>query len=172
MSDDRESHSATDDLTHGLGLMFRAARKAVKKVDVAKVESKVTEMSHRASERLENVDRTAVEDFGRKAAKHLNPQKLEAFAEEAGREFMSAVNRVAEKLESVVREGDGKTPEPPAPSETPAAEAPVAEASPKASPDEGSPDEASPAEASDEAGDGETNGPSSEKPRARLRVED
>jgi hypothetical protein len=86
------------DLADGLELMLRAARKAVKNIDPAKLE----QLGQRAKSGLENLDRGKVEQFGRKAARHLDPRKVEEVAEQAGRELLAVVERVAERIDSMV----------------------------------------------------------------------
>ncbi len=90
--------SASQDLADGLELMLRAARKAVKSVDPGKIES----LGRRAVGHLENLDRKRVGEIGKKAARNLDPRRIEEIAEEAGRELLSVVERVAERVESVV----------------------------------------------------------------------
>lgn len=90
--------SASQDLAEGLELMLRAARKAVKSVDPGKIES----LGRRAVGHLENLDRKRVGELGKKAARNLDPRRIEEIAEEAGRELLSVVERVAERVESAV----------------------------------------------------------------------
>jgi hypothetical protein len=90
--------SASQDLADGLELMLRAARKAVRSVDPSKIES----LGRRAVGHLENLDRKRVGELGKKAARNLDPRRIEEIAEEAGRELLSVVERVAERVESAV----------------------------------------------------------------------
>jgi len=99
--------SAAEDLADGLDLMLRAARKAVRALD-----PRIEEMAERALERLEEFDASALSEIGRRAASKVDPQKLEQVAEEAGREIVGALERVARRVEEVIsrRAGDEETP--------------------------------------------------------------
>ncbi|HMJ14260.1 MAG TPA: hypothetical protein VK524_22750 [Polyangiaceae bacterium] len=90
--------SAADDLAAGLDLMLRAARKALKNIEPARIE----ELGKRAMRSVENLDRKAVSELGKKAAKNLDPRRIEEVAEEAGRELMSVIERVAERVEDMI----------------------------------------------------------------------
>jgi hypothetical protein len=90
--------SAADDLAAGLDLMLRAARKALKNIEPARIE----ELGKRAMRGVENLDRRAVSELGKKAAKNLDPRRIEEVAEEAGRELMSVIERVAERVEDML----------------------------------------------------------------------
>ena len=92
------SRAASQDLADGLELMLRAARKVVKKVDPAKIES----AGRRAMDNLESLDAKKVGDFGKKAAKNLDPKKIEEVAGDAGRELLSVIERVADRMEKIV----------------------------------------------------------------------
>jgi hypothetical protein len=105
--------SAADDLAAGLDLMLRAARKALKNIEPARIE----ELGKRAMRGVENLDRKAVSDLGKKAAKNLDPRRIEEVAEEAGRELMSVIERVAERVEDML----GPRPSSQKPGATPAA---------------------------------------------------
>jgi hypothetical protein len=87
--------SAVDDLTAGLGLVLKAARKVVQGVEPKKIE----ELGRRTFSRL---DRSRVEELGRKAKQRLDPRHIEELAEDAGRELVRAVERVAERMESLL----------------------------------------------------------------------
>lgn len=89
--------TASKDLTDGLHLMLSAAKKALKNVDPNRIE----EVGRRALKNLEGVDGRKVGDFGRKAAKNLDPRKIEEVAEEAGRELLSVMERVADRVERI-----------------------------------------------------------------------
>ena len=104
----RDAAGAVDDLTHGLDLIMRAARKAVRNIDPKHIE----ELGQRAKRSLEELDREKVRDLGRRAAQTLDPKKIEEIANEAGRELLNVVERVAERVDAVV--GRGKSREPPA----------------------------------------------------------
>ena len=142
-----ESSSAARDLADGLDLMMRAARKAVRGLELGRLEElgrkakanlesldtkavselgrkakerverldpkAVSELGRRAKERVENLDRKAVEDLGRKAAQKLDPRNIEEVAEEAGRELVAVVERVAERVEAVVSRGIRRSSPPP-----------------------------------------------------------
>ncbi|MEZ4370662.1 MAG: hypothetical protein R3B07_07545 [Polyangiaceae bacterium] len=137
--------SAVDDLTQGLGLMFRAAKKAVMGIDPQKIETMGREAAARATREVERLDKDRVTELGKKAAENLRPEKIEAFAEDAGRELVNVVERVADRVEQVlgVREPGAKAQSNP-PSAPPAEEAAAA------------PRDASP----------------SDEPPARVRVDD
>ena len=100
--------------------MLRAARKAMKNVDPGKLE----DLGRRAIRGLEQVDRQKVQDFGRKAVKNLDPRRVEEVAEEAGRELLAVVERVAERIDGLIgnagrtrSESASREPEPPEPPE-------------------------------------------------------
>jgi len=90
--------SAADDLAQGLELVLRAARKAVRRIDPARIE----EAGKRALSSLEGFDAKKARDLGRRAAKNLDPRKLEEIAEDAGKELLSVVERVADRVENIV----------------------------------------------------------------------
>lgn len=94
--------SAVDDLTQGLGLMFRAAKKAVMGIDPQKIETMGREAAARATREVERLDKDRVTELGKKAAENLRPEKIEAFAEDAGRELVNVVERVADRVEQVL----------------------------------------------------------------------
>jgi hypothetical protein len=142
---DSGSSSASKDLADGLDLMLRAARKAVKEVDLGRIE----DLGRKAKQNLERLDRKAVEDLGRKAAQRLDPRRLEEIAEDAGRELLNVVERVAERVDTVVS-GRGRS--------KPSAPGDVDESPP--APDAISSDETSAADAAEPAS------------RPRVRIED
>ncbi len=136
--------TAGKDLADGLELMLRAARKAVKKVDPSRIE----QAGRRALHNLETLDARKVGELGKKAAKNLDPKHIEEVAEEAGRELLSVVERVADRMEAIVNKARGDEEESPRP---PAAAA--------AAPEQGPDDEATKA------------APTPEE-RPRVRIED
>lgn len=89
---------AAQDLAEGLDLMLRAAKKAVKNLDPARLE----ELGRRAVKSVEQIDKRQVEEMGRMAKKHLDPRKVEEVAEEAGRELLAVVERVADRIDSLM----------------------------------------------------------------------
>lgn len=107
--------SAVDDLTQGLGLMFRAAKKAVMGLDPQKIETMGREAAARATREVERLDKERVSELGKKAAENLRPEKIEAFAEDAGRELVNVVERVADRVEQVLGVREGKKPSAPPP---------------------------------------------------------
>jgi hypothetical protein len=106
----RDAAGAVEDLTHGLDLIMRAARKAVRNIDPRHIE----ELGQRAKRSLEELDRDKVRDLGRRAAQTLDPKKIEEIANEAGRELLNVVERVAERVDAVVGRGKSRGSEPPA----------------------------------------------------------
>ncbi len=96
----------SEDLAEGLELMLRAARKAVRGIDPARIE----ELGRRAIRSVEGLDRQKVQDLGRKAARNLDPKKIEEVAEEAGRELLAVVERVADRVEGMVAGSRRSTP--------------------------------------------------------------
>lgn len=107
---DSTDRSATDDLTAGLGLILKAARKVVQDVETKTIE----ELGRRSFARI---DRLRLEELGRKAKEKLDPRRIEELAEDAGRELFRAVESVAERVESLLgREDDApRSRQPPAP---------------------------------------------------------
>jgi hypothetical protein len=138
--------SAVDDLTAGLGLVLSAARKVVQGVEPKKIE----ELGRKTFSRL---DREKVEAMGRKAKERLDPRHIEELAEDAGRELVRVVERVAERMESILNaQGD----------------APHAKDAPS------EPDKAAPSEPnkSGEASASEAGGAgSAERPKIRIKDE-
>jgi hypothetical protein len=119
--------TAARDLADGLELMLRAARKAMRNVDPTKLE----DLGRRAIRGLEQVDRQKVQDFGRKAVKNLDPRRVEEVAEDAGRELLAVVERVAERIDGLIgsagrtrSESSSREPEPAAPEPAEPAEQP------------------------------------------------
>jgi len=103
-----EQRSASDDLAAGLDLMLRAARKALKNIEPTRIE----ELGRRAMKGIEHLDRKKVSEIGKKAAKSLDPRKIEEVAEEAGRELLSVVERVAERIEDMLAKSGKPTAQP------------------------------------------------------------
>jgi general stress protein YciG len=103
-----KERSATEDLAEGLELMLRAARKAMRGLDPSRVE----ELGKRAMRSIESLDAKRVQELGRKAAQHMDPKKIEEIAEDAGRELLGVVERVADRVESVVGVRRSRHPEP------------------------------------------------------------
>jgi hypothetical protein len=93
-----QERTAADDLAAGVDLMLRAARKALKNIEPTRIE----ELGKRAMRSVEHLDRRKVTEFGKKAAKNLDPRKIEEVAEDAGRELMSVIERVAERVEDML----------------------------------------------------------------------
>jgi hypothetical protein len=94
----RDAAGAVEDLTHGLDLIMSAARKAVRGIDPRHIE----ELGHRAKRSLEEFDREKVRDLGRRAAQTLDPKKIEEIANDAGRELLNVVERVADRIDGIV----------------------------------------------------------------------
>lgn len=97
-SQEPEASTASQDLSEGLDLMLRAAKKALSRVHPGKLE----EAGRRAVEKLESLDARKVSELGKKAAKNLDPRRIEEIAEEAGRELIHVIERVAERVEGAV----------------------------------------------------------------------
>jgi hypothetical protein len=95
----KSERRASEDLADGLELMLRAAKKAMRHVDPANVEK----LGRRALESIEHLKRERVEELGRKAKRRLDPKRVEEIAEEAGRELLRVVERVAERVDAVVK---------------------------------------------------------------------
>lgn len=99
---------ASRDLAEGLELVLRAARKAVHQVESVRLD----ELGRRALGSLESLDKRKMGELGRKAVKNLDPRRVEEIAEEAGRELISVVERVADRVEEIL---SGSKPAPKAP---------------------------------------------------------
>jgi len=106
-SDDRDADSeaasedepsASRDLADGLDLMIRAARRAMRGFDRGKLE----DLGRRAVQSVEDLDPGRVGELGRKAARKLDPRKIEEVAQEAGRELMNVIERVSDRIDSMV----------------------------------------------------------------------
>jgi hypothetical protein len=85
----QEERSAGQDLADGL---------AVKNVDSRRLE----ELGRRAMSSVENLDKKRVEELGRKAKERLDPRRIEEIAEDAGREIMKVIERIADRVETTV----------------------------------------------------------------------
>jgi hypothetical protein len=92
---------AAEDLAQGLELMLRAARKAVRNIEPSRLEA----LGRRAMQSIETLDARKVGQIGRNAVKNLDPKRIEEIAEDAGRELLGVVERVAERVESAVSGG-------------------------------------------------------------------
>lgn len=112
------SRTATEELFQGFDLMFSAAKKAAKGIDAGRIE----ELGRRAIRTVEAIDPKQVQALGRMAAEHLDPRKIEEMAQEAKKELRGAVNRVADRVESLVgvkrSEAGSKSPTSPAGEDT------------------------------------------------------
>jgi hypothetical protein len=84
--------SASEDLTDGIDLIRRAARKALGSLD-----PRIEAAAERAVKRLQELDVNAVEELRRRAG-----PDVERLATEVGREIEGFVARVAERVESVL----------------------------------------------------------------------
>ena len=93
--------SAAQDLADGLDLMLRAAKKAMRSVDPQNIES----IGRRAFDNLELLNKKRVEELRTKARQKLDPRRIEEIAEEAGKELLKVVERVAERVDSIVTRG-------------------------------------------------------------------
>lgn len=129
MTDDG-SRKIADDVAEGLGLLLRAARRAIQKVDkttIDRVASEVSEtvgdLGKKAAEAAGRVDTEQLKEAGKKAAEVLDPRRVEDFAEEAGKELLNVVQKVAGRVEGVLRDveatasrdpGEPRAPDPPA----------------------------------------------------------
>lgn len=91
---------AARDLADGLDLMLRAAKKAIRGIDGERIEN----LGRRAVQSLEGIDRQRVAKAGRQAVRNLDPKRIEEVAEEAGRELLNVVERVAERMEGLIKE--------------------------------------------------------------------
>ncbi|MCC6215315.1 MAG: hypothetical protein IT376_10625 [Polyangiaceae bacterium] len=132
--------SARDDLAAGLGLVLRAARRALRDLETAPVDElgrkamqgvergaeAIEELARKAVDKVEAVDRTTAREMGKKAVEALDPRNLEQLAGSAGSELVGAVERVVGRVESFVSEAvrqakseppPAQPPEPPPPPE-------------------------------------------------------
>jgi hypothetical protein len=95
----RQARSVAEDLVDSLDLMLRAARSAL-----PSVEPRIEAAAERALVRLHVFD-DSVETSSERAAGR-NQTQLEAIAADAGREVAALVERVAQRVESVLRPAD------------------------------------------------------------------
>lgn len=135
-----------DDLKAGLGLMLRAAKKAAQNLDPERLEQlgrraldneAVAKVGRRATEALdpknledlgrraaESLDARKLEDLGRRAAENLSPERIEKIAGDAGRELLNVMERVADRIDSVVGRARPPADEPARAEPDPSAEPP------------------------------------------------
>lgn len=97
--------SATQDLADGLDLMLRAAKKAMRSMDPQNIES----IGRRTLENLELLNKKRVEELRTKAKQKLDPKRIEEIAEDAGKELLKVVERVAERVDSIMTRGSGSS---------------------------------------------------------------
>jgi hypothetical protein len=90
-----QDRSATDDLADGIDLMLRAARRALRAVDPG-----TEATAERLLIRLKQFDESVERQSQSKAA--LDRKQLDAIANEAGREIAALVERVAQRVETVL----------------------------------------------------------------------
>jgi hypothetical protein len=96
--DEENQTTVRDDLAAGFDLMWRAARKAARRVDTEQLQR----LRQRAVEKVESLDL----------------KRIEAVAEDAGKELLGAVQRVAGRVESILggqRSDDDAAPPKPGP---------------------------------------------------------
>jgi hypothetical protein len=94
--DAAHQRSASEDLTDGIDLIRRAARKALGSLD-----PRIEAAAERAVQRLQELDQDATEAFRR----NVRPEALteiEQLANDVGREIEDFVGRVAERVEAVL----------------------------------------------------------------------
>jgi hypothetical protein len=96
---EREDRSAADDLVDGIDLMLRAARKATRSV-----EPRIEATAERVVIRLKEFDERVANQSQPRAA--LDRKHLDAIANDAGREVAALVERVAQRVESVLGRPD------------------------------------------------------------------
>ncbi len=99
----RSERSAAQDLADGLDLMLRAAKKAMRSMDPQNIEN----IGRRAYENLEQLNKKRVEELRTKAKQKLDPKRIEEIAEDAGKELLKVVERVAERVDSIVSRAGG-----------------------------------------------------------------
>jgi len=132
-SEQAREQSATRDLAEGLDLMLRAAKKAMRNVEAQNLEA----LGRRALDNLEALNKKRVEDLKHKARRTLDPRRIEEIAEDAGKELVRVVERVVERVDSIVTRGPTSS-GPTAKSEPPSS----SEQSPSAPGDRGEPEDA------------------------------
>lgn len=115
-----DDDSAASDLAKGIGLLFSAAKKAVKSLDNEKLDDLqrkaaeelnesadiVERYARKAVEQVETLDKEKVKAAGTSAVKNLHPKKVEAFAHEASQEILNVVDRVSHRVEETIRKID------------------------------------------------------------------
>jgi hypothetical protein len=94
--DTARERSASEDLTDGIDLIRRAARKALGSID-----PRIEAAAERAVKRLRELDQTATDSFRRNVGGEVIDD-VEQLANEVGREIEGFVGRVAERVESVL----------------------------------------------------------------------
>ena len=87
-----DERTVAEDLADGLELLRRAARKTVRAAD-----PRLESLAERALVALKELDDEAEEQFSKRR------EALERAAQEAGREIVTAVERVAHRIETAVR---------------------------------------------------------------------
>lgn len=95
-ADAARERSASEDLTDGIDLIRRAARKALGSLD-----PRIEEAAERAVKRLRELDQNAADSFRRSVGNEALAD-VEQLANEVGREIEGFVGRVAERVESVL----------------------------------------------------------------------
>ncbi len=95
-ADTARERSASEDLTDGIDLIRRAARKALGKLD-----PRIEAAAERAVKRLQELDTNAVEELRRRAGPEALAD-IERLANEVGREIEGFVGRVAERVEAAL----------------------------------------------------------------------
>jgi hypothetical protein len=117
-------------LADGLELMLRAAKKAARHVDPQNIET----IGRRALDNLEALNKKRVDEIKDKAKRSLDRRRIEEIAEDAGKELLRVVDRVAERVDSLVSRttgpsasGERKKAKPGRPFDNAEAKAPVQE---------------------------------------------
>jgi hypothetical protein len=104
--DAAHQRSASEDLTDGIDLIRRAARKALGTLD-----PRIEAAAERAVKRLQELDQNATEAFRRNVPSSPHPSDrkrsdtltdVEQLANDVGREIQDFVGRVAERVEAVL----------------------------------------------------------------------
>ena len=101
-----DHHGAARDLADGLDLMLRAARKAVRHVDPQNIEA----LGRRALDNLDALKRRRVEDLRQEARRKFDRRRIEEIAEDAGKELLKVVERVADRVDAVVNKHPDSSP--------------------------------------------------------------
>ena len=105
-----DDHGPVRDLADGLDLMLRAARKAMRNVEPHNIEA----LGRRALDNLDALKRRRVEDLRQEAKRKFDRRRLEEIAEDAGKELLKVVERVADRVDAVVNRGANPDSTPPA----------------------------------------------------------